>query len=61
MILCWYKNKFVGPFSTIPNDIEKDNIKKFIDSHLDMLPDSIGAIENAKYDELIRNGYLFEL
>jgi hypothetical protein len=53
MILCWYKNKVVGPFPTIPNDIETENIKKFIDLNLDMLPDNIDVIENAKYNDFL--------
>lgn len=51
MILCYYKSKFVGPFPSIPTQTEIDGIKRFIDSHLDLIPDSPNAIENVKYDD----------
>jgi hypothetical protein len=45
-IICEFCNK---PYHTAANC----NIKKFIDLNLDMLPDNIDVIENAKYNDFL--------
>ena len=54
MILCYYKNRFAGPFPSALTETEMDSIKQFIDSHLDLIPETPNAIDNAEYNDFLQ-------